>query len=163
MRTRPKTGLMKTALTLMIVAALGLTAAGCGGGKSRNKAYAASKQDFAAALDSICSATNEAGKSLDLSSITKLAADGDKAKNLLDKMVDKVDSLEPPAVVKDSASSFVAGLKQEAGKFGDLTQAAKDGDATKVKSIQGDLQSEAAATSEDARFIGATDCARLFS
>jgi ornithine cyclodeaminase/alanine dehydrogenase-like protein (mu-crystallin family) len=153
---------VKTVLILTIVAALGLTAAGCGG-TSRNKAYSGSKQDYAAALDSICSATNLAGTSLDLSSITNIAANGGKAKDLLSSMVDKVDKLEPPADVKDSAKSFVDGLRQEADRFGELTQAAKDGDAAKVKSIQGDLQSEAAATSEDARFIGATGCARLFS
>ena len=153
---------MKTVLILTIVAALGLTAAGCGG-TSRNKAYSGSKQDYAAALDSICSATNKAGTSLDLSSIANIASNGGKAKDLLSSMADKIDKLEPPAEVKDSANSFVDGLRQEADKFCELTQAAKDADAAKVKSIQGDLQSEAAATSEDARFIGATGCARLFS
>ncbi len=149
---------------LIFVLAAALIAAGCGGGgTSRNKAYAGSKQDYAAALDSICAATNEAGKSLDLSSITKIAAGGDQAKDLLDSMVDKLGKLQPPDEVKESANSFVDGLKQEASKFGDLTQAAKDGDAAKVKSIQGDIQSESAATSEDARFLGATGCARLFS
>jgi hypothetical protein len=153
---------MKTVLTTIIVAALAVAVAGCGG-TSRNKAYSGSKQEYAAALDSICSATNQAGKALDLSSITKIASNGGKAKDLLSSLADKVDKLEPPSEVKDSAKSFVAGLRQEADKFGELTQAAKDGDEAKIKSLQGDLQSEAAATSEDTRFIGATGCARLFS
>jgi hypothetical protein len=150
---------------LLLLAALAVLAAGCGGGggKSRNKAYAGSKTDYAAALDTICAATNEAGKSLDLSSITKIVANGDKAKDLFDKMVNKIDNLEPPSSVKDSAGSFVDGLRKESNTFGDITQAAKDGSADKVKAAEDDLKSEAAATSEDARFIGATGCARLFS
>jgi hypothetical protein len=148
---------------LLFAAVATLVAAGCGGGKSRSTAYSGSQDQYAAALDSICSATNAAGKSLDLSSTSALASNGDKAKDLLDKMVDKIDGLEPPAAVKDRATSFVAGLKKEAGEFGDLTRAAKDADENKIKEIQGQLQSESAATSEDARFIGATGCARLFS
>jgi hypothetical protein len=151
----------RSAALLVLVAAAALLTAGCGGGGSESQPL--SKAEYAARLDTICAATNEAGKSLDLSSMTKLAANGDKAKDLLDTMANKIDKLEPPAEVKDSAKSFVAGLKQEAGKFGEMTQAAKAGDAQKVQSIQSDLASEAAATGEDARFIGATGCARLFS
>jgi hypothetical protein len=153
----------KLLAALVALAATAALAAGCGGGTSRNKAYSSSKADYAAALDSICAATNKAGSALNFSSISDIAQNGDEAKDLLDKMVDKVDSLEPPDEVKTQAQSFVDGLQKEADSFGDLVQAAKDGDAEKVQKIQGDLQSEAAATSEDARFIGATGCARLFS
>jgi hypothetical protein len=93
----------------------------------------------------------------------KLAANGDKGKALLDKMVDQIDSLQPPDAVKTQAQSFLDGVKKEASLFGDLTQAAKDGDTAKIKDIDGKLASDAAATSEDARFIGATGCARLLS
>jgi hypothetical protein len=44
-----------------------------------------------------------------------------------------------------------------------MVDAAKEGDTAKIQEIQGKLSSEGAATSEDARFIGATGCARLFS
>ena len=138
----------------------GLIAAGCGGGEAATQL---TKEEYAARLDTICTETNEAGRSLDLSSIGKLAASGDEAKALLDKMVDRINSLEPPDEVQDAAASFVDGLEQEAKDFGELTEAAKDGDAARVQQIQGELSSEAAATSEDARFIGATGCARLFS
>lgn len=57
----------------------------------------------------------------------------------------------------------MTGLKKEASDFGDITQAAKDGNEAKIKAIQGTLQSESAATSEDARSLGATGCARLFA
>jgi hypothetical protein len=148
--------------SLVLVASTALVAAGCGG-KSRDKAYSGSKTAYGAALDSICAATNKAGKSLDLSSMDKIASNGDQAKKLLDDMANKIDGLQPPDAVKTQAQSFVTGVKQEASEFGDLTKAAKDGDSAKVQQIQGKLQSEAAATSEDARFIGATGCARLFS
>jgi hypothetical protein len=148
--------------SLVLVAAATVVAAGCGG-KSRDKAYSGSKTAYAAALDSICRATNEKGKALDLSSNEKIASNGGQAKDLLNEMADKIDGLQPPDDVKTQAQSFVDGIRQEANQFGDLTQAAKDGDDSKIKEIQGKLQSEAAATSEDARFVGATGCARLFS
>jgi ornithine cyclodeaminase/alanine dehydrogenase-like protein (mu-crystallin family) len=151
-------------LSFVVVVSTALVAAGCGGGggKSRNKAYD-TKAAYGAALDSICAATNRAGNSLDLSSTEKIAANGDKAKDLFSKMAHKIDELEPPDAVKTQAQSFVDDLEQEADQFGDMTQAAKDGDTAKVTEIQGKLASEAAATSEDARFVGATGCARLFS
>jgi hypothetical protein len=148
--------------SLVLVASAAVVAAGCGG-KSRDKAYSSSKTAYAAALDSVCAATNKAGKSIDLSSTDKIASNGDDAKDLLDNLADKIDGLQPPDEVKNQAQSFVDGLKQEASQFGDMVDAAKDGDTAKIKEIQGKLSSEGAATSEDARFIGATGCARLFS
>ena len=144
-------------ISLVLVASAALVASGCGG-TSRNKAYSSSKTGYAAALDSICAATNKAGNTIE-----KIASNGGDAKDLLDKLADKVDGLEPPDEVKTQAQSFADGLKQEANEFGDMVDAAKDGDTAKIKEIQGKLSSEAAATSEDARFIGATGCARLFS
>jgi hypothetical protein len=149
---------------LVLVASSALVAAGCGGGGGGGTTTTTlTKAQYATKLDTICAATNAAGKSIDLSSIEKIAANGDKAKDLLDKLVNKVDSLEPPDAVKTQAQSFLDGLKKEAAQFGDLTQAAKDRDTHKITEIQGKLASEAAATSEDARFLGATGCARLFS
>lgn len=145
--------------SLVLVASAALLAAGCGGGGGG----ALSKAEYAAKADAACAAANSEGKGLDLSSTEKIAANGDRAKEILDELANKVDDLQPPDELKDSADSFVTGLKQEADQFGDMTQAAKDGDAAKIKEIQGKLQSESAATSEDARFVGATGCARLFS
>ena len=148
--------------SLVLVASAAVVAAGCGG-TSRDKAYSGSKAAYAAALDSICAATNKAGNSIDLSSTEKIASNGDDAKDLLDKLANRIDGLQPPDEVKTQAQSFADGLKQEASQFGDMVDAAKNGDTAKIKEIQGKLSSESAATSEDARFIGATGCARLFS
>ena len=153
-------------LSLVLVGSTALAAAGCGGGGGGGggtTTTALTKAQYAAKLDAICTATNKAGQSLDLTTVDKIAANGDKGKELLDKMVDQVDRLTPPDAVKTQAQSFLDGLKTEASQFGDLTQAAKDGDTAKVQQIQGKLASNAAATSEDARFIGATGCARLLS
>ena len=124
--------------SFVLVAATALVAAGCGG-KSRGKAYSGSKTAYAAALNTICAATNLAGKSIDLSSTEKIAANGDQAKDLLDKMADKIDGLQAPDAVKTQAQSFVDGLKKEAKDFGELTDAAKNSDETKIKAIQGEL------------------------
>jgi len=148
-------------ISAVLVAATAVVAAGCGGGGGGDKPL--SKAAYAAKADAACAAAQKKGSSLDLSSIEKIAASGDKAKKVLDDLANDIDDLQPPDALKDSASSLVTGLKKEASDFGDMTQAAKDGNEAKVKDIQGTLQSESAATSEDARFVGATGCARLFA
>lgn len=145
---------------ILLLACAAVLAAGCGGGKSRSTAYS-TKATYAAALDTICAATQKAGRALGISGTSDLKTKGDDAKDLLDKLVDKIDSLEPPADVKDAADSLVTGLKKQADDFGDLVQAVKDGDAGRVKEIEGKIASNTAATSEDARFVGATGCARV--
>jgi hypothetical protein len=140
-------------------AAAALAAAGCGGGGEKPL----TKAEYADKVDNLCAAAQAKGKSLDLSSLSKIARSGTEAKGILNELATKVDNLEPPDEVTDSAKSFVDGLKQEANEIGELSQAAKNADVAKIQEIQGKLQSQIAATSEDARFIGATGCARLFT
>ena len=146
--------------SLVLVAATALVAAGCGGGGGSEPL---SKAEYASRADKICAAAQARGRNLDLSTTEKIAANGDEAKAVLDELATKVDDLEEPDALHDAAKSFVDGLKDEADQFGEMTQAAKDGDTAKIREIQGKLQSESAATSEDARFLGATGCARLFA
>jgi hypothetical protein len=153
--------MIRTLVTsLLLVAATALVAAGCGGG---GESEPLSKAEYAAKADKVCAAAQARGQNLDLSTTAKIAANGDEARAVLDELATKVDDLEEPEELQDAAKSFVDGLKEEADQFGDMTQAAKDGDTAKIQEIQGKLQSESAATSEDARFLGATGCARLFA
>jgi hypothetical protein len=152
--------MIRTLVTsLLLVAATALVSAGCGGGGGSEPL---SKAEYAAKADKVCAAAQARGRNLDLSTTAKIAANGDEARAVLDELATKVDDLEEPEELQDAAKSFVDGLKAEANQFGDMTQAAKDGDTAKIQEIQGKLQSESAATSEDARFLGATGCARLF-
>ncbi len=147
----------------VLVAATAFVAAGCGGGGGGGGDKQLTKAAYAAKADAACAAAQKKGAGLDLSSTEKIAANGDKAKKVLDDLANDIDDLQPPDALKDSANSFVTGLKKEASDFGDITQAAKDSNEAKIKAIQGTLQSESAATSEDARSLGATGCARLFA
>jgi hypothetical protein len=146
--------------SLVLVASAALVAAGCGGGGGSNQL---SKAQYAAKADAACAAAQKEGKGLDLSTTEKIASNGHRAKEIFDELANKVDDLQPPDALKDSARSFVTGLKKEASDFEDMTQAAKDGNSTKVREIEQKLASESSATSEDARFVGATGCARLFA
>jgi hypothetical protein len=148
--------------SLVLVTAAALVAAGCGGGGGGGS-KPLTKAAFAAKADAACAAAQAKGTKLDLSTTEKIAANGDEAKNILDELANKIDDLDAPDALQDSAQSFVDGLRQEVSQFDDMTQAAKDGDTSKVRQIQQKLQSESAATSEDARFVGATGCARLFA
>jgi hypothetical protein len=143
----------------LVVAVLATIAAGCGG-SSRNTAYSGSKDDYVAALDSICANARQKANDIPLTSMSEVAQNGDRAKELVEDTADKVDKLEPPDEVKDSAESFVDGLREEAKEIGDLTDAAKDNDTDHFRVAQEEIASLDAETSEDARFIGSDVCAR---
>lgn len=149
--------------SLALVATSALVAAGCGGSGGGDGGGPLTKAAYVAKADAACAAAQAEGRDLDLSTTEKIAANGDKAKDVLDELANKIDDLEAPDELQDAAQSFADGLNQEADQFGEMTQAAKDGDTAKIQEIQGKLQSESAATSEDARFLGATGCARLFA
>ena len=110
-----------------LFAAAVLVAAGCGGGSSK-KTFE-SKQEYAAALDSICGPARR-----------------------------KIDDLEPPDEVRRPAEDFVSTSREELRKIDDLVDAARTGDAAKLQEIQQELGSLDSQTDRDAREIGATAC-----
>jgi hypothetical protein len=141
---------------LLAVAAI-LVAAGCGG-KSRNKAYAGSKADYAAALDQICSPAFEKTKRLQPKSLPELITNVPKIKDIARAAIDKIDKLEPPPEVKSAAEDFVSKSRDALDKFDDIVSAARSGDGAKVQQIGNEIQKLDNETDQDAREIGAQKC-----
>lgn len=154
---------MKTRVlaTILLLGVLGLIVAGCGGGggNSRNDAYAGSKDEYAAALNSICTSVNQKLKALDLTDIAAYGLHGDEAIGIGDKAIDKIDNLQPPDEVKDSANAFVSKVREEQDKLRDLVDEAKKGDAAKVNEIASEIKPIDDEANNAANEIGASGCA----
>jgi hypothetical protein len=150
----------KLLLPLVLVALAAIVAAGCGGGSSKNKAYANSVSGYAAALNSICAPLNAKIKAIGATGLAGVAAHGDEIKSVIQTAVDKIDKLQAPDQVKTEADDFVAKNKEALGKFDDLIAAAKAGDSAKAQQIAQEIQALDNATNQDASKIGAARCAQ---
>jgi len=150
----------KVLVPFVLVALVATVAAGCGGGgSSKNKAYANSVSGYAAALDSICAPLNAKIKAIGATGLAGIAAHGDEIKATIQTGVDKIDKLQPPDQVKSAADDFVAKNKEAIGKFDDLIAAAKAGDSAKAQKIAQEIVALDNTTNQDARSIGAAQCA----
>jgi hypothetical protein len=149
----------KVLVPFVLVALVAVVAAGCGGGSSKNKAYANSVSGYAAALDSICAPLNAKIKAIGATGLAGIAAHGDEIKSTIQTGVDKIDKLQPPDQVKSAVDDFVAKNKEAIGKFDGLIAAAKAGDSAKAQQIAQEIVALDNATNQDARTIGAAQCA----
>jgi hypothetical protein len=142
----------------VLAGAAALVAAGCGG-SSRNKAYAGSKSEFAAAMNSICATVNAKQKAIgqpnNLSDVVTL---GPKIRDLLNNAIKKLQNLEPPAEIKSQVADFISIGKQELSKLDDLINAAKAKDQTKFTQIAQEASGLNSKGDADARAIGAPAC-----
>jgi hypothetical protein len=135
-----------------------LIAAGCGG-SSRNKAYASSKADFAAAMNSICAAVNAKDRAIGKpQSIQDIAKNGDALRKVGQNAIKTLKKLEPPAEIKTQVEHFITVKDQEDSKIGDLIAAVKKGDTAKITQLTPDLTALDKSTDADANAIGAPAC-----
>lgn len=147
----------KLFIPFVLVVAVAVVAAGCGG-KSKNKAYAGSVTAYAAALNEICAPVNAQIKTLQPKTVAEIPDKAPQIKALIEDGVKKVENLQAPDEVKDAADEFVEATNKQLDAFDDLVNAAKDGDAAKVQEVgqqlsQFDQESDAAAEE-----IGADQC-----
>ena len=141
----------------LVTATAALVAAGCGG-SSRDKAYAGSKADFAAAMSSICASVNAKIKEIGVGSLDDLATKGPQVIDAIKAGVKKLKKLEPPAEIKSNVDSFLSLSDQTISKLGDLVDAAKKKDEAAATKLQGELDALDKQEDADAKAIGATAC-----
>jgi hypothetical protein len=146
----------KLVLPCLAIAVCALLAAGCG--KSRNKAYSGSVQEFAAALSAICGPANSKIQALTPKSSAELVTKGPQIRDVIHTAVDKIDNLEPPGQVEGAANDFVSKSREEEKKIGELVDAAKNNDQAKISQVQSEISALDKATDKDARAIGAQSC-----
>jgi len=149
-------GVRKLVLPCLLIVLLGLLAAGCG--KSRNKAYSGSVQEFAAALNAICGPAQSQIQALAPKSAAELVTKGPQIKDIINTAVGKIDNLEPPGQVEGAANDFVSKSRDEVKKLDELVDAAKNNDQAKLSQVQSEISALDKATDKDARAIGAQSC-----
>jgi hypothetical protein len=140
----------------MLLAVVAGLAAGCG--KSRNKAYSGSVQEFAAALNAICGPATSKIRALNPTSAAELVTKGPQIKDIIHTAVEKIDNLEPPGQVEGAANDFVSKSREEEKKLDELVDAAKNNDQAKLTQVQSEISALDKATDKDARAIGAQSC-----
>ncbi len=145
-----------TATVAAAVVAVAVLAAGCGGGGK--KAYALSKQEYASALNAICTDVNTKVKTLDLSSMATFATNGDSAVSVIQDATDQAKKLTPPDDLKDAAAQFNKAAEDSVSAVKDAVKAAKDGDQAKFEAATTSGQEADGRQNDAAKEIGANDC-----
>ena len=116
----------------VLVAALALSACGSSGGSGGQL----SKDDLVKQADAIC---KDVSAKLNKVPSPKSSADlsdyGNKASSIIAGGVDKLDNLQPSDSDKQSFDAFISAAKKQSDLAGQLADAAKSSDQTKIRSI----------------------------
>jgi len=139
-----------------MVVALGLLAAGCGGGDAGKL----SKEEYVSKLNAICADFNAKQKEIGVpQSIPEVAEKGPEIIDEFDKALDKVKDLEPPDEIADQANRFIELTDQQRDLVQELIDAAKDNDAARLREIGSKIEPIDAEADQIATELGAPACA----
>ncbi len=140
-----------------VVLALGLAAAGCGGGGSKTL----SKEEYGKQLNQACvEAKADLQKAGSLSSPADLASKGPKLLTAFDGLISNVEKLEAPDEIKSESEQMVAEAKQLRGVVSQLIDSARKNDLTKVVQLGLKAQSQGNTLGALGTKLGAPTCAR---
>ena len=140
----------------MLAVALGLLAAGCGGGGGL------AREEYSAKLNAICEQVSADQRAVGQpTSLKELASRGPRLVAILDRALDEVRDLKPPKAFRVAHKRFVALAEELNTKLLDLIEAAKANDQAKASQLSSaidvlDSQSEAIARTQ----LGAPSCAQ---
>lgn len=116
----------------VVVVALAVTAAGCGGGGSKTL----SKAEYGAQLNQICTDYNAKQKEIgDPASLEDVATKGPKILAEFDKAIAKAEKLKAPDEIKATRDEFFAKSKEQRDLINQIVDAAKANDGAKAQEI----------------------------
>jgi chromosome segregation ATPase len=129
------------AILLIVVAAA--VAAGCGGGDGRlSKAeYEQRMQAIGSELRTASAAIGDLSQTRDLDKLADTIAE---FRDRLDEAADDVDALSPPEDVEEETEKIAAALHAFANTFGEMEDAARDGDLAALQKAQAEIAGETA-------------------
>jgi chromosome segregation ATPase len=129
------------AILLIVVAAA--VAAGCGGGDGRlSKAeYEQRMQAIGSELRTASAAIGDLSQTRDLDKLADTIAE---FRDRLDEAADDVDALSPPEDVEEETEKIAAALHAFANTFGEMEDAAREGDLAALQKAQAEIAGETA-------------------
>jgi hypothetical protein len=126
----------------MLVLAVAVLA-GCGGGGDRlsKGEYEQRMQEIGAELRTATAGISDLGQTRDLDKLADGLAD---FQGRLDEAADDVDAISPPAIVEQETDEIAEALHAFADTFGEMEDAARDGDLPGVQRAQAEIASKGA-------------------
>jgi hypothetical protein len=143
--THPGRGRVPTAVlrarTLLIL--LIVVAAGCGGGDGRlsKTEYEQQMQAIGSELRAASSGIGDLSQTRDLDKLADTIAD---FRDRLDEAADDVDGLNPPGDVEEETDKIAEALHAFADTFGEMEDAARDGDLPALQNAQAEIATKGA-------------------
>jgi hypothetical protein len=133
---------MRSILILLIAVATAV-AAGCGGGDGRlSKAeYEQRMQAIGSELQTASAAIGDLSQTRDLEKLADTIAD---FRERLDEAADDVDGLSPPEDVEEETDQIAQALHAFADTFGEMEDAARDGDLAGLQQAQAEIANKGA-------------------
>ncbi len=141
----------------VLVAALALTACGSSGGSGDQL----SKDDLVKQADAIC---KDVSKKLNNVPSPKSSADladyGNKASSIISDGAGQLDDLKPSDSDKATYDAFISAAKKQSDLAGQLADAAKSSDQTKIRSILAQAKASDVKGKAAAQKLGMTACGK---
>jgi predicted nucleic acid-binding Zn-ribbon protein len=133
---------LRTSIVLLI-AVVSAFAAGCGGdgGRLSKAEYEQELQAIGTELRTASAALGDLGQTTDLD---KLADQVAVFRDRLDDAANKLDDLNPPEEVEEETQTIADALHAFADTFGEMEDAARDGDLAALQSAQAEIAQESA-------------------
>jgi len=135
--------------------ALAILLAGCGSGHPASGGL--SKNEYAAAVTRICSATTKQAQGLVTTSVGDLLErNGRKVINLTDQEIRKLKAVSPPEGLRARASRFIASVEVAHDRLVDVVQAARNRDDSGFERSSNALSQVSQRVTRAANIFGAT-------
>jgi hypothetical protein len=130
-------------IAILLIAVAAAVAAGCGGGDGRlSKAeYEQRMQAIGSELRTASAAIGDLSQTRDLDKLADTIAE---FRDRLDEAADDVDGLNPPEDVEEETGKIAAALHAFANTFGEMEDAARDGDLAALQKAQAEIAGETA-------------------
>jgi hypothetical protein len=139
----------------LLVLALALVAAGCGGGKGKPL----TKEDYASKADAICGKYNQQTKGLpNPKNLSDLANVADQTLAILGRSISDLDKLEPPASEKALSDQWLTQVKNLRDDLQKISDQAKAGDKQGMLAVVPKAQDDNAKSNQLATQLGMSVC-----
>jgi hypothetical protein len=128
--------------------------AGCGGSSKR-----LSKEEYASKADAICAKYNEQVKKLDTpSNLDELVSVADETIPILDKAIDDLQKLKPPASEQGTADRWLDQVENLKDDLSEIRDKAKDNDTQGVQAVVPKAQEHNSQSNALATQLGLSVC-----